>query len=100
VPPQTSLGPRREPPPACAIHTQGCSQPKPDSRVTRDCFFFFKSKIYNAVLERSPQEDIQTMRKLRLRYAVSVYVLPKAPAPSLAGKRGQAHEFPWMMSPF
>jgi hypothetical protein len=63
-------------------------------------FFFFKSKIYNAVLERSPREDIQTMRKLRLRYAVPVYVLPKAPAPSLAGKRGQAHEFPWMMSPF
>jgi hypothetical protein len=40
------------------------------------------------------------MRKLRLRYAVPVYVLPKAPTPSLAGKRGQAHEFPWMMSPF
>jgi hypothetical protein len=40
------------------------------------------------------------MRKLRLRYAVPVYVLPKALMPSLAGKRGQAHEFPWMMSPF
>jgi hypothetical protein len=36
APPQTSPGPRREPPPARAIHTQGCSQPKPDSRVTRD----------------------------------------------------------------
>jgi hypothetical protein len=40
------------------------------------------------------------MRKLRLHYAVPVYVLPKAPMLSLAGKRGRAHEFPWMMSPF
>jgi hypothetical protein len=40
------------------------------------------------------------MHKLRLRYAVPVYVLPKAPTLSLAGKHGQAHEFPWMMSPF
>jgi hypothetical protein len=62
-------------------------------------FFFFNSTIYNAVLDCSPWEDIQTMRKLRLRYAVPVYVLPKALVPSLAGKRGQAHEFPWMMSP-
>jgi hypothetical protein len=36
APPQTSPGPRHEPPPARAIHTQRRSQPKPDSRVTRD----------------------------------------------------------------
>jgi hypothetical protein len=36
APPQTSPGPRRAPPPARAIHTQRCSQPKPDTRVTRD----------------------------------------------------------------
>jgi hypothetical protein len=36
APPQTSPGPRRAPPPTRAIHTQGCSQPKPDTHVTRD----------------------------------------------------------------
>jgi hypothetical protein len=30
VPPQTSPGPRQAPPPARAIHTQRCSQPRPD----------------------------------------------------------------------
>jgi hypothetical protein len=36
APPQTSPGPQRAPPPTRAIHTQGCSQPKPDTRVTRE----------------------------------------------------------------
>jgi hypothetical protein len=42
-------------------------------------FFFFESKIYNIVLERSPWEDIQTMRKLRLRYAVPILCTTKSP---------------------
>jgi hypothetical protein len=33
APPQTSPGPQCRPPPAHAIHTQRCSQPKPDSCV-------------------------------------------------------------------